>query len=184
MVKNDSWIKKMATERGMLEPFEAGQVGKGVISYGVSSYGYDMRISNIFKAPVFTGSEAINPKNPESVEYETVETDCFVLQPGTFVLARSLEFFRIPRDVLAIVTGKSTYARCGVLVNVTPLEPEWEGYVTVSISNTSPAAALIYANEGIGQVIFLGAAEVCESSYADKKGKYQNQQEITAGKVK
>lgn len=183
MIKNDSWIIKMATEKGMIEPFQKEQVGKGVISFGVSSYGYDMRISNIFKAPVFDGTSVADPKNPESIIYEDVETACFALQPGSFVLARSYEFFRIPRDVLALVTGKSTYARCGVLVNVTPLEPEWEGYVTISISNTSHVPVRLYANEGIGQVLFLGADEVCKTSYADKKGKYQDAKGISTGKV-
>ncbi len=183
MVKNDKWIKKMSEERGMLEPFESGQVSGGVVSYGISSYGYDMRISNIFKAPVFGKDSYIDPKSGGGIEYEEIITDVLELKPNSFVLARSLEYFRIPRDVLAIVTGKSTYARCGVLVNVTPLEPEWEGYVTICIVNTSPLPVRLYADEGIGQVVFIGADEVCETSYADKKGKYQAQKSIQTGIV-
>lgn len=183
MVKNDKWIREQTTKHGMLEPFESGQVGDGVVSYGVSSYGYDMRISNIFKSPVFSGDACIDPKSGDNIDYEEIETGVFELQPNRFVLARSLEYFRIPRDVLALVTGKSTYARCGVLVNVTPLEPEWEGYVTICIVNTSPLPVRLYADEGIGQVLFISADEVCETSYADKKGKYQAQKGIQTGIV-
>jgi len=183
MVKNDIWIAKMAREHGMLEPFEEGQVSRSVVSYGISSYGYDMRISGHFKAPVFSGGGELDPKNPESLSFDEVETKCFALQPGSYVLARSLEYFRIPRDVIALCTGKSTYARCGVLVNVTPLEPEWEGYVTISIANTSPVPVRLYGGEGIGQVIFIGSDETCGISYADRKGKYQAQKDIQAGKV-
>ena len=184
MVKNDEWIIRTSKEDRMIEPFEESQVSAGVVSWGVSSYGYDMRISDIFKAPVFAGGEALDPKAPGAVEFEEVRTACFALRPGSYVLARSLEYFRIPRDVLGLVTGKSTYARCGVLVNVTPLEPEWEGYITIGIANTAPVPVRLYANEGIGQVIFLGAADTCKTSYADRKGKYQNQKEIQVGKVK
>ena len=183
MVRNDLWIAETAREKGMIEPFEGGQVSKGVVSFGVSSYGYDMRISDIFLAPVFGGQSVLDPKNPESIKYEEVRTSCFALQPNSFVLARSLEYFRIPRDVLAIVTGKSTYARCGVLVNVTPLEPEWEGFVTISIVNTNSHPVRIYAHEGIAQVLFLGGDGPCDVSYADKKGKYQAQQHITISKI-
>ncbi|HOO56852.1 MAG TPA: dCTP deaminase [bacterium] len=177
MVKNDRWIIEMSRRHGMIEPFEESQVREGCISYGVSSYGYDMRLSGEFMAPVF-GKGELDPKNKESMEFDEIKTSCFALAPGSFVLGRSEEYFRIPRDVLTICTGKSTYARCGVLVNVTPFEPEWEGFVTISIANTSPVPVRIYGGEGIAQVIFLGAEEPCDVSYADKKGKYQAQKGI------
>ncbi len=183
MVKNDEWIARMARERRMIEPFEAGQVRDGVISYGVSSYGYDMRLGSTFLAPVIGNRAELDPKGGGKMEFEEVETGCFALAPGSFVLGRSLEYFRIPRDVLALCTGKSTYARCGVLINITPLEPEWEGNVTISIANTSPVPVRIYADEGIAQVVFIGAEKPCLTSYADKKGKYQAAKGIDTARV-
>ena len=183
MVKNDKWIIRTAREKGLIEPFEAGQVKAGVISYGVSSYGYDMRLSERFMAPALGGRAELDPKDAGGMKFEEIETACFLLAPGSFVLGHSLEYFRIPRDVLALCTGKSTYARCGVLINVTPLEPEWEGNVTISVANTSPVPVRIYANEGVAQVIFICAEEVCGVSYADRKGKYQAQKGIGTAQV-
>jgi len=183
MVKNDRWIKKMA-RKGMIEPFNGKQAKKGVISYGVSSYGYDMRVADEFKIFSNAGATVIDPKNFHSSSFTDFKGDVCVVPPNSFVLGRSVEYFRIPRDVLVICLGKSTYARCGIVVNVTPLEPEWEGHVTIEISNTAPLPARLYANEGIAQIIFLQAAELCEVSYADKKGKYQAQKSITLAKVK
>jgi dCTP deaminase len=183
MVKNDRWIKKMA-RKGMVKPFNGKQVKKGAISYGVSSYGYDMRIADEFKIFSNAGATVIDPKNFSATSFTDFKGPVCVVPPNSFVLARSLEYFRIPRDVLVICLGKSTYARCGIVVNVTPLEPEWEGHVTIEISNTAPLPARLYANEGIAQIIFLQVAELCEVSYADKKGKYQAQTHITLAKVK
>ncbi|MFZ5906755.1 MAG: dCTP deaminase [Nitrospirota bacterium] len=182
MVLNDRWIREMA-EKGMILPFQKEQTAKGMISYGLSSYGYDMRVSDEFK--IFSGvrSTDIDPKNLSESGFTDFRGSVCVIPPGSFVLGRSVEYFKIPRDVLVICLGKSTYARCGVVVNVTPLEPEWEGYVTISISNTAPLPVKIYANEGIAQVLFLRGAEVCERSYADKSGKYQAQQGITTAKI-
>ena len=182
MVKNDSWIKERA-EDGMITPFIDGQVREGVISYGVSSYGYDMRIGDEFKIFTNINSTVIDPKKFDPKSFVDFKGDVCIIPPNSFALARSLEYFKIPRDVLVICLGKSTYARCGIVINVTPLEPEWEGHVTLEISNTTPLPAKIYANEGIAQLIFLQAAEACEVSYADKKGKYQGQQGITLSKV-
>lgn len=182
MVKPDAWIRRMAAEQGIIEPFAEAVSGGGVISYGVSSYGYDMRISDTFK--VFRGDGAIDPKQQSADDWEDITTDVLELPPGSAALGKSVEYFRIPRDVLTITFGKSTYARCGLLVNVTPFEPEWEGYVTISILNIGTHPVKIYANEGIAQVLFLGGDGVCETSYADKKGKYQAQKEITTAKVK
>ena len=184
MIKPDKWITKMALEHKMIEPFESSQVRNGVISYGVSSYGYDMRLSNEFR--IFHGTEGavIDPKSVNEKSFEDVKTDTFITIPAnSYVLAKSMEYFRIPRSILTICFGKSTYARCGVIVNVTPFEPEWEGYVTLGISNTAPKPARLYANEGIAQVIFMEADEQCLTSYADKKGKYQAQKVITAAKI-
>lgn len=183
MVKNDKWITRMAEDCEMIDPFSERLVSEGVISFGVSSYGYDMRISRAFKAPVFDGIAELDPKDPSKIRYEDIETACYALAPNCFVLARSLEYFKIPRDTLAVCFGKSTYARCGVLVNVTPLEPEWEGYVTICIVNTSPVPVRLYAEEGVAQVVFIGADEICETSYGDRKGKYQAQRVITTAKV-
>lgn len=183
MVKNDRWIREMA-RKGMIEPFNSKQAKKGTISYGVSSYGYDMRVADEFKIFSNAGATVIDPKNFHSASFTDIKGDVCVVPPNSFVLGRSVEYFRIPRDVLVICLGKSTYARCGIVVNITPLEPEWEGHVTIEISNTAPLPARLYANEGIAQIIFLQAAELCEVSYADKKGKYQAQKNITLAKVK
>jgi len=183
-VKSDKWIKKMAIEYKMIEPFADRQVREGKISYGVSSYGYDMRITDEFK--IFTNpgdSTVLDPKSFDPKSFIDYKGDVCTLPPNSFVLARSLEYFRIPRQVVTVCFGKSTYARCGVIVNVTPFEPEWEGFVTMSISNTSPLPVKIYANEGIAQVLFLESDEPCEISYADKKGKYQAQKELTLPKL-
>ena len=182
-VHSDTWIRRMAQEKRMIEPFVDGQVHEGVISYGLSSYGYDMRVTDSFKIFTNVHSAIVDPKhfNPDSfVDYTG---DICVIPPNSFVLARTVEYFRIPRDVITICLGKSTYARCGLIVNVTPFEPEWEGYVTLEISNTTPLPARIYANEGIAQVIFLQADEICEVSYADRKGKYQKQQNIVLPRI-
>jgi dCTP deaminase len=182
MVKNDRWIREMA-RKGMITPFEEGQVRKGVISYGLSSYGYDMRIGDEFKIFTNINSTVIDPKGFDPQSFVDFKGEVCVIPPNSFVLASSVEYFRIPRDVIVICLGKSTYARCGIVVNVTPLEPEWEGHVTIEISNTTPLPARIYANEGIAQLIFLGAEEVCARSYADKTGKYQAQKGITLPKI-
>ncbi len=182
MVRSDRWIKEMA-RKGMITPFEENQVRKGVISYGVSSYGYDMRIADEFRIFTNVNATVVDPKafDPDSfIEFKGKEC---IIPPNSFVLARSYEYFRIPRDVLVICLGKSTYARCGLVVNVTPLEPEWEGHVTIEISNTTPLPAKVYAEEGIAQLVFLKAEEVCETSYKDKTGKYQAQKGITLPKV-
>lgn len=181
MVQPDSWIRRMALDHGMIEPFAEGVSRPGVISYGVSSYGYDMRISNEFK--LFHGDGAIDPKAASAESFRDVVADTLVLDPHASTLARSVEYFRIPRDVITVTFGKSTYARCGVIVNVTPFEPEWEGFVTISITNTNPFPAKLYANEGIAQVLFLRSDIGCDVSYADKKGKYQAQKNITVAKV-
>ena len=217
MVKNDKWIKKMALEHKIIEPFEAEQVkkvdGGGVISFGTSSYGYDMRLSDEFmvmktaaqqlgssaarqrqndiasscrtsELPNFRAAEVLDPKQSAESLFEPVKVkDYIVVPPNSIVLGKTIEYFRIPRDVVTIAFGKSTYARCGIFVNVTPFEPEWEGYVTLSIANTTSSPVKVYANEGIAQVLFLGADEVCEVSYADRKGKYQAQKTITSAKI-
>lgn len=178
MVKSDRWIKEMGA-RGMIEPFVESQVREGVISSGVSSYGYDMRISDEFKIFTNINNTVVDPKDFDLRSFVDFKGSVCIVPPNSFALGRSVEYFRIPRDVLVICLGKSTYARCGIVVNVTPLEPEWEGHVTIEISNTTPLPAKIYANEGIAQLIFLGGAEQCEISYADKAGKYQAQRGIT-----
>jgi dCTP deaminase len=178
-IKADRWIKKMALEHGMIEPFEDRQVRAGVISYGVSSYGYDIRVADDFKVFTNINSTVIDPKNFDARSFVDVKSDVCIIPPNSFALARTLEYFRIPRNVLTICLGKSTYARCGIIVNVTPFEPEWEGYVTLEISNTTPLPAKVYANEGISQVLFFESDEDCEVSYKDKKGKYQKQQGLT-----
>lgn len=173
----------MAHKHGMIEPFVEKQVRAGVISYGVSSYGYDIRCTNQFKPFVNVHGGIIDPKNFGVRTLIDIEADFYDIPPNSFALTRSVEYFRIPRNVMCIVMGKSTYARCGVIINVTPLEPDWEGYITMEISNTAPLPARIYANEGIGQVLFLESDEECETSYADKRGKYQRQQDIVLPKV-
>jgi len=182
-LKPDHWIRKMAIEQRMIEPFEPGQVRNGVISYGVSSYGYDIRVADEFK--IFTNiySVVVDPKNFDSQSMVDFKGDICVIPPNSFALARTVEYFRIPKDVLTICVGKSTYARCGIIVNVTPFEPEWEGFVTLEISNTTPLPAKIYSNEGIAQVLFFQGDEKCETTYADKKGKYQKQQGIELPKL-
>jgi dCTP deaminase len=182
MLKNDRWIKEMA-EKGMIEPFNKKQVREGVISYGISSYGYDMRIADEFKIFTNINNTIVDPKGFDIKSFIDFKGDVCIVPPNSFVLSRSVEYFRIPREVLVICLGKSTYARCGIVVNVTPLEPEWEGYVTIEISNTSPLPAKIYANEGIAQLLFIEGSEVCERSYADKAGKYQAQKGITLAKM-
>jgi dCTP deaminase len=178
-IKSDKWIKHMALEHGMIEPFEDRQVRQGVISYGLSSYGYDIRVANEFKVFTNINNTVVDPKNFDDRSFVDMKTDVCIIPPNSFALAKTVEYFRIPRDVLTVCVGKSTYARCGLIVNVTPFEPEWEGYVTLEISNTTPLPAKVYANEGISQVLFFQSDEPCEVSYADKKGKYQKQQGLT-----
>ncbi|MBN1991328.1 MAG: dCTP deaminase [Anaerolineae bacterium] len=182
-IKPDHWIERMALTYGMIEPFEAGQVKEGVISYGVSSYGYDIRVADEFKIFTNVNNTVVDPKHFDNRSFVEVKGDICTIPPNSFALARTVEYFRIPRDILTICVGKSTYARCGIIVNVTPFEPEWEGYVTLEISNTTPLPARIYANEGIAQVVFFQADEQCRTSYADKKGKYQKQIGITLPKI-
>jgi len=182
-LKPDHWIRKMALEYNMIEPFADSQVRTGVISYGVSSYGYDIRVADEFKIFTNVYSAVVDPKNFDPQSMVDFKGDICVIPPNSFALARTIEYMRIPRGVLTICLGKSTYARCGIIVNVTPFEPEWEGYVTLEISNTTPLPARIYANEGIAQVLFFEADEQCETSYADKKGKYQKQQTIVLPKL-
>jgi dCTP deaminase len=169
----------MALEHGMIEPFEEKQVRKGVISYGLSSYGYDIRVADEFKVFTNINNTVVDPKNFDDRSFVDMKTDVCIIPPNSFALAKTVEYFRIPRDVLTVCVGKSTYARCGLIVNVTPFEPEWEGFVTLEISNTTPLPAKVYANEGISQVLFFQSDEVCETSYADKKGKYQKQLGLT-----
>ena len=180
---NDAWIRRMALDHGMIEPYEDRQVRDGVISYGVSSYGYDMRVAREFK--IFTNvlSSIVDPKDFDPKSFVEFEGDYCIVPPNSFALARSVEYFRIPRDILTICVGKSTYARCGIITNVTPFEPEWEGFVTLEISNTTPLPAKIYANEGIAQVLFLQGNAPPDVSYRDKRGKYQAQTGITLPKL-
>jgi dCTP deaminase len=184
-IKSDRWIRRMAREHGMIEPFVDGQVREGAVSYGVSSYGYDMRVAPEFR--IFTNvlSVIVDPKHFDARSFVEFDGDVCIVPPNSFALARSVEYFRIPRNVLTICLGKSTYARCGIITNVTPFEPEWEGFVTLEISNTTPLPAKIYANEGICQVLFFEADDddVCQTSYADKKGKYQRQTGVTLPKL-
>lgn len=182
-LKPDHWIRRMAREGGMIEPFEDNQVRNGVISYGLSSYGYDIRVADEFKIFTNVFSAVVDPKHFDPKSMVDFKGEVCIIPPNSFALARTVEYFRIPRTVLTVCLGKSTYARCGIIVNVTPFEPEWEGYVTLEISNTTPLPARIYANEGIAQVLFFEADEVCEISYADKKGKYQKQQAIVLPKI-
>ncbi len=182
-VKPDHWIIRMARSQKMIEPFEESLVSQACISYGVSSYGYDFRVDRHYR--IFRGQPGaiIDPKHVGSELFEDFEGDSCVVPPGSFVLGKSVEYFRIPRDILTISTGKSTYARCGLLTNITPFEPEWEGFVTMAIFNTGPAPVRVYSGEGIAQVIFLSADEICTRSYGDRKGKYQAQKGIVLGKV-
>jgi len=178
-VMHDGWIRRMALEHGMIEPFVDAQKREGVISFGLSSYGYDARVAPDFK--IFTNADmaVVDPKDFAPAAFVERSSDVCLIPPNSFALARTVEYFRIPRDVLAICMGKSTYARCGLVVNVTPLEPEWEGHVTLEISNTTPLPARVYANEGVCQFIFLQGDAPCEVSYADRKGKYQGQRDVT-----
>jgi dCTP deaminase len=182
-IKADKWIRRMALEHGMIEPFVDSQVRAGVVSYGVSSYGYDIRVADEFKVFTNINSTVIDPKEFDPRSFVDVKSNVCIVPPNSFALARTIEYFRIPRDILTVCLGKSTYARCGIIVNVTPFEPEWEGFVTLEISNTTPLPAKIYANEGIAQVLFLQSDEMCERSYADKKGKYLKQQGVTLPKI-
>ncbi len=182
-LKSDNWIRKMAIEQRMIEPFVDHQTRQGVISYGVSSYGYDVRVTDEFKIFTNVFSATVDPKAFDIRSMIDFKGDVCIIPPNSFALARTVEYFRIPRSVLTICVGKSTYARCGIIVNVTPFEPEWEGFVTLEISNTTPLPAKIYANEGIAQVLFFEGDEVCTTSYADKKGKYQKQQSIVLPKL-
>jgi|TARA_R110002096_G_scaffold98584_4_gene219214 dCTP deaminase len=186
-VKSDKWITRMAAEHGLIDPFEPAQVrelnGERVISYGVSSYGYDIRCAPEFKVFTNINSAVVDPKNFDPESFVDVNRDVCIIPPNSFALARTLEYFRIPRNVLTICLGKSTYARCGIIVNVTPLEPEWEGHVTLEFSNTTPLPARIYANEGVAQVIFLESDEDCAVSYRDRGGKYQHQTGVTLPKT-
>ena len=182
-IKPDSWITRMAREHKMIEPFVDDQVRQGVISYGVSSYGYDVRVGDEFKVFPNVFHTVVDPKHVDPKSVVDIKADVCVIPPNSFALASTIEYFRIPRDVLTICLGKSTYARCGIIVNVTPFEPEWEGHVTIEISNTTPLPAKIYANEGIAQVLFFQSDEPCGKSYKDKKGKYQAQRGVTLPKL-
>ena len=182
-IKPDHWIRKMAQEHNMIEPFVEGQISKGVISYGLSAYGYDIRVSDEFKVFTNVHNTLVDPKNFDDKSFVELKADECIVPPNSFALAKTVEYFRIPRSTITVCLGKSTYARCGIIVNVTPFEPEWEGFVTLEISNTTPIPAKIYANEGIAQVLFFEGDEECETSYADKKGKYQKQVGITTPKI-
>jgi dCTP deaminase len=178
-IKADTWITRMALEQQMIEPFVGDQVRAGVISYGVSSYGYDVRVGDEFKVFTNVYNTVVDPKNFDPKSFVDIKADVCIIPPNSFALASTIEYFRIPRDILTVCLGKSTYARCGIIVNVTPFEPEWEGHVTIEISNTTPLPAKIYANEGIAQVLFFQSDEPCARSYKDKKGKYQAQRGVT-----
>jgi dCTP deaminase len=182
-IKCDTWIRRMALEQRMIEPFVDDQVRSGVISYGVSSYGYDVRVGDEFKVFTNVFNTVVDPKNFDPRSFVDIKADICIIPPNSFALASTIEYFRVPRDILTICLGKSTYARCGIIVNVTPFEPEWEGHVTIEISNTTPLPAKIYANEGIAQVLFLQSDEVCAVSYKDKKGKYQAQRGVTLPRI-
>ncbi|MGH8551478.1 MAG: dCTP deaminase [Methylococcales bacterium] len=186
-IKSDLWIRRMAEEHRMISPFEPNQVSESkrgrVISYGTSSYGYDIRCSDEFKIFTNINSAVVDPKNFDNQSFVDLKSDICIIPPNSFALARTVEYFRIPREVLTICLGKSTYARCGIIVNVTPLEPEWEGHVTLEFSNTTPLPAKIYAHEGVAQVLFLGADETCSVSYKDRGGKYQGQRGVTLPKA-
>jgi len=186
-IKSDKWIRRMAEQHRMIEPFEAGQVrsvdGKRIVSYGTSSYGYDVRCSGEFKIFTNVHSTVVDPKNFDEKSFVDFQGDVCIIPPNSFALARTVERFKVPRNVLVVTLGKSSYARCGIVVNVTPLEPEWEGYVTLEFSNTTPLPAKIYANEGVAQMLFFESDEVCETSYADRGGKYQGQKGVTLPKM-
>ncbi len=182
-IKSDRWIRRMAESQGMIEPFSPGQVrtadGRRIVSYGTSSYGYDVRCANEFKIFTNINSTIVDPKQFDVNSFVDQVSDVCIIPPNSFALARTVEYFRIPRNVMVVCLGKSTYARCGIIVNVTPLEPEWEGHVTLEFSNTTPLPAKIYANEGVAQLLFFESDEVCETSYRDRRGKYQGQRGVT-----
>lgn len=180
----DHWIREMAVNHGMIEPFVEKQTAKGQISYGLSSYGYDSRCSDEFKIFTNVDSAIVDPKNFSDKSFVDRQTDVCIIPPNSFVLTRSVEYFRIPKDVLVVCLGKSTYARCGLIVNVTPLEPGWEGHVTLEISNTTPLPAKVYANEGVAQFLFFKGSSACEVSYADRAGKYMGQTGVTLPRIK
>ena len=186
-IKSDKWIRRMVQAQGMIEPFEPNQIKRSnngsIVSYGTSSYGYDVRCSDEFKIFTNINSTIVDPKSFDAKSFVDFKGPVCIIPPNSFALARTVEFFRIPRNVLTICLGKSTYARCGIIVNVTPLEPEWEGHVTLEFSNTTPLPAKIYANEGVAQVIFIEGDEVCETSYKDRGGKYQGQKGVTLPKI-
>jgi dCTP deaminase len=182
-ILSDRWIRRMAEDKAMIEPFVDAQKREGVISYGLSSYGYDARVGRDFKIFTNVDSAVVDPKNFADNSFVDRTADVCIIPPNSFALARTVEYFRIPRNVLTICLGKSTYARCGIIVNVTPFEPEWEGYVTLEFSNTTPLPAKIYANEGIAQVLFFESDEECETSYKDRNGKYQGQVGVTLPKI-
>lgn len=182
-IMSDAWIREQSTNHGMIEPFMEGERREGIISYGLSSYGYDARVADEFKIFTNVDSDVVDPKNFADTGFVDRQTDVCVIPPNSFVLARTVEYFRIPRDTLVICLGKSTYARCGIIVNVTPLEPEWEGHVTLEFSNTTPLPAKLYANEGACQFLFLRGEQPCEVSYRDRAGKYMNQVGVTLPKV-
>jgi dCTP deaminase len=186
-IKSDKWIRRMAEQYRMIEPFEPNQIkqanGQRVVSYGTSSYGYDIRCSSEFKLFTNINTTIVDPKNFDEKSFVDIQGDFCVIPPNSFALARTVEYFRIPRNVLTLCLGKSTYARCGIIVNVTPLEPEWEGYVTLEFSNTTPLPAKIYANEGVAQVVFFESDEICAISYKDRGGKYQGQHGVTLPKI-
>ncbi len=186
-IKSDHWIRRMSENEGMISPFERDQVreheGNRVISYGTSSYGYDVRCSNHFKIFTNVHSTTVDPKNFDENSFIDVEADHCIIPPNSFALASTVEYFKIPRSVLTVCLGKSTYARCGIIVNVTPLEPEWEGHVTLEFSNTTTLPAKIYANEGVAQMLFYETDEVCDVSYKDRNGKYQGQRGVTLPKA-
>ena len=183
-IKSDRWIKKMSKEKEMISPFSQDQVSKKVISYGVSSYGYDLRVSDEYKIFTNINNSIVDPKNFDDKSFVRYKGDVCIVPANSFALARSVEYFKIPKNILTLCVGKSTYARCGIIVNVTPFEPEWEGHVTLEISNTTPLPAKIYSNEGLCQVLFFESDEECEFSYKDRLGKYQKQTGITLPKVK
>ena len=186
-IKSDRWIRQMAVEKSMISPFVGNQIrehlGQKIISYGTSSYGYDVRCADEFKVFTNINSVTVDPKNFDPASFVDIKSDVCIIPPNSFALARTIEYFKIPRNVLTICLGKSTYARCGIIVNVTPLEPEWEGHVTLEFSNTTPLPAKIYANEGVAQFLFLESDEVCEVSYLDRAGKYQGQRGVTLPKA-
>ncbi|WP_144393369.1 dCTP deaminase [Pleionea sediminis] len=186
-IKSDKWIRRMAENEGMIDPFEPNQVrysnDQRIVSYGTSSYGYDVRCSDEFKIFTNINSAIVDPKAFDDKSFVNVKSDVCIIPPNSFALARTVEYFRIPRSVLTVCLGKSTYARCGIIVNVTPLEPEWEGHVTLEFSNTTPLPAKIYANEGVAQMLFYESDEICETSYKDRGGKYQGQTGVTLPKT-